>query len=464
MAQNDNFRDSISTVDESGKRVWIFPKMPKGAFFNKRKVLSYVLLLILFLTPYIKIGGEPLFLFNVLSRKFVLFGQVFWPHDFHIFAIAMIVMIVFVILFTVVFGRLFCGWICPQTIFMEMVFRRIEYWIEGDFTKQKKLKKQAWNREKFFKKIAKHSIFWLLSFLIANTFLSYIIGYEELWEIILDNPKNHMGGLVSISVFTTIFYLVFSKMREQVCTTVCPYGRLQGVLLDNNSLTVAYDYKRGENRGKFRKKEDRKEAEKGDCIDCHQCVDVCPTGIDIRNGTQLECVGCTACIDACDFVMDSVDLKKGLIRYDSIEGIEKGKSFELTTRVKAYSAVLVSLVALLVVLLFSRSDFEATIMRTRGTLFQEVEQGVISNIYDFTVVNKSNRQIPIEFKLLEGKGEIKMIGDKTILNEYAESKGKFMIYIKREDLIRQKEKLKIGVYDGDKLIEEVSTSFITPVL
>ena len=464
MKEKEEFRDSIATVDESGKRVWLFPKMPKGIYYNKRKVLSYVLLLILFITPYIKISGEPLLLFNVISRKFVFFGQVFWPHDFHIFAIAMIVMIVFIILFTVVFGRLFCGWVCPQTIFMEMVFRRIEYWIEGDWTKQKKLKKQAWNRDKILKKTAKHSIFWFLSFLIANTFLSYIIGYEQLWEIILDSPKNHIGGLASISIFTTIFYLVFAKMREQVCTTVCPYGRLQGVLLDNNSLTVAYDYKRGENRGKFRKNEDRKEAEKGDCIDCHQCVDVCPTGIDIRNGTQLECVGCTACIDACDFTMDAVGLEKGLIRYDSIEGIEKKSPFQFTARVKAYSAVLMALIALLVILLFSRSDFETTIMRTRGTLFQEVEKGVISNIYDFSIVNKSNQKIPLEFKLLEGKGEIKIIGDQTTLEEYAEAKGKFMIFIKREDLFQRKEKLKIGVYKGDKLIETVSTSFITPVL
>ena len=255
VEDTESYRDSIATVDEKGKRIWIYPKKPKGWFYDKRKVLSYVLLLFLFAGPYIKIGGEPLLMVNILERKFVLFGQVFWPQDFYIFALGMITFVVFIILFTVVFGRLFCGWICPQTIFMEMVFRRIEYWIEGDFKHQKKLNAASWNAEKIRKKLLKHSIFWGISFLIANTFLSYVIGYEALWEIILDNPADHVGGLIAIIIFTTVFYLVFSQMREQVCTTVCPYGRLQGVLLDKNSLVVAYDHVRGEGtagRGKFR--------------------------------------------------------------------------------------------------------------------------------------------------------------------------------------------------------------------
>lgn len=464
MEANEEFRDSISTVDESGKRVWIFPKKPKGKFYDKRKLVSYGLLVILFITPYLTIGGEPVLLFDVLERKFVIFGQVFWPQDLHIFALGMIVMIIFITLFTVVFGRLFCGWICPQTIFMEMVFRRIEYWIEGDWNQQKKLRKQEWNAEKIKKKSLKHTLFWLISFLIANTFLSYIIGYQKLWGIILDNPANHVGGLIAIVIFTTIFYLVFSKMREQVCTVVCPYGRLQGVLLDNKSLTVAYDYKRGEGRAKFRKKEDRKEAGKGDCIDCNQCVNVCPTGIDIRNGTQLECVGCTACIDACDHMMDAVGLEKGLIRYASIDGIENSSRFKLTTRVKAYSALLIGLIIVLVVMLLSRSDFEATILRTRGTLFQEPEKGVISNIYDFSIVNKTNDSIPVRFKLIEGQGEVQMIGDDVTMKEQGEVKGKFMILIDRDHLLKRKETLEIGVYNGDELIEVVKTTFIAPVI
>lgn len=464
MEEAEGFRDSISTVDDSGKRVWIFPKKPKGAFFNKRKIVSYALLLLLFAGPYITINGEPMILLNVLERKFVFFGQIFWPQDLHIFALAMIIGIVFVTLFTVVFGRFFCGWVCPQTIFMEMVFRRIEYWIEGDWNHQKKLRKAPWNREKIVKKFSKHFLFWMISFLIANTFLAYVIGYRELFSIIGDNPKNHVGGLIAIVIFTTIFYLVFAKMREQVCTVVCPYGRLQGVLLDDRSLAVAYDYVRGENRGKFKKNEDRAETGKGDCIDCNQCVHVCPTGIDIRNGTQLECVNCTACIDACDHIMEGVGLEKGLIRYASKEGIENKTRFKFTKRVKAYSAVLLLLIGILVALLVSRSDFEATVLRTRGTLFQELEDNKISNIYDFTLVNKTNRAFPVEIKLLEGNGEVELIGKAIKLKEQGEAKGKFMILIDRKQLNSRKTELVVGIYSNGELVDKVKTSFIAPFI
>jgi cytochrome c oxidase accessory protein FixG len=207
--------------------------------------VSYALLILLFAGPHIKIGGEPMLLFNVLERKFVIFGQVFWPQDFYIFAIALVFGVVFIILFTVIFGRLFCGWVCPQTIFMEMVFRRIEYWIEGDWTHQKKLDQMPWTKEKIRKRILKHGIFWGISFLIANTFLAYIIGAEELWAIQTTHPKEHIGGLIALVIFTTVFYGVFARLREQVCTTICPYGRLQGVLLDRNSIVITYDHVRG---------------------------------------------------------------------------------------------------------------------------------------------------------------------------------------------------------------------------
>ena len=465
MEQKDEeFRDSLSTIDESGKRVWIFPKKPFGKFYNKRKLVSYLLLILLLTIPYMTINSEPVILFNIIERKFVFFGQIFWPQDLHIFALAMIVMVLFVTLFTVVFGRLFCGWICPQTIFMEMVFRRIEYWIEGDWNHQKKLKKAPWNREKIFKKSAKHFLFAIISFVIANTFLSYIIGYQALWAIILDDPLKHIGGLTAILIFTTLFYLVFTKMREQVCTVVCPYGRLQGVLLDDRSLNVTYDYKRGEGRAKFKKNEDRDASGKGDCIDCNQCVNVCPTGIDIRNGIQLECVNCTACIDACDHIMEGVGLDKGLIRYASNEGIKTGSKFEFTKRVKAYIILLLGLVSLLVLMLVTRSDFQATILRTRGTLFQELDNNVISNIYDFSIINKTNRSIPVNLRILEGRGEIKMIGDDILLDEQAEVNGKFMILIPRDSLNYRKETLKIGVFESKELIEEVETTFIAPVI
>jgi cytochrome c oxidase accessory protein FixG len=348
---SESFRDSIATIDKEGKRKWIFSKKPKGRLTTYRTWVSVALLGLLFGGPFIKIGGEPLLLLNVLERRFVFFGQVFSPQDFYLFGLGMITFFVFVVLFTVIFGRIWCGWMCPQTIFMEMVFRKIEYWIEGDYKQQQALKKMPWNAEKLTKKVSKQTIFFLISFLIANTFLAYIIGIEALLAIVTESPANHLSGFISITVFTGVFYSVFAWFREQACIIVCPYGRLQGVLTDRNTIQVSYDYVRGEPRGFIRKNETRT---KGDCIDCKACVNVCPTGIDIRNGVQMECVNCTACIDACDFMMDSVGLKKGLIRFASEKNIAEKEKTRFTPRMAAYTSVLTVLIGVVAsILIFS---------------------------------------------------------------------------------------------------------------
>ena len=363
MDEHDEaFRDRIATVNENGKRVWIFPKKPSGSFYNKRQFIAYLLLGLLFAGPHLRINSEPLLMLNIIERKFVIIGQIFWPQDLYIFAVLLILGVVFVIFFTIIFGRLFCGWVCPQTIFMEMVFRRIEYWIEGDAADQRRLATAPWTANKIIKKTSKHIIFWLISFLIANTFLAYIIGSDELWRIQTDPLGQHLGGFIAIVIFTYVFYGVFAFLREQVCTTICPYGRLQGVLLDENSMVVAYDHKRGEQRAKIKKGEDRVAANKGACIDCFQCVHVCPTGIDIRNGTQLECINCTACIDACDHMMEAVGQEKGLVRFVSEKGIQTRLPFQWTRRVKSYTFLLIGLLVTLVVLIITRKDFQTTLI------------------------------------------------------------------------------------------------------
>ena len=459
------FRDRISTVTEDGKRIWVFPKKPKGRFYNKRKIVSYVLLIILFGAPHLYINGEQSLLFNILERKFVIFGKVFWPQDLYLFAIALIIGVVFIILFTIIYGRLFCGWVCPQTIFMEMVFRRIEYWIEGDWTHQKKLKNAPWTKEKIFKKTAKHVIFWLISFLIANTFLAYIIGSEELWKIQTDPIGAHLGGFIAIVIFTTVFYLVFAKLREQVCTTICPYGRLQGVLLDPNSMVVAYDHKRGENRGKFRKKENRKEVNKGDCIDCSQCVHVCPTGIDIRNGTQLECINCTACIDACDHMMDGVGLEKGLIRFVSENGIKNGTRFQWTRRVKAYTALLAGMIVVLAVLLITRKDFETKIFRERGSTYHIMQDGNVSNLFQISLTNKTQKDYKITLQIVGGEGEIKLSSKKYLnLKKEQHIKERFIIKLPLDKLNNGEKELHIKILGNGEEIESVKTTFIGPLL
>ncbi|MGZ5253931.1 MAG: cytochrome c oxidase accessory protein CcoG, partial [Flavitalea sp.] len=348
---DSSFRDRIATVDEKGKRKWIFAQKPKGKFYNIRTYVSWFFFILFFSLPFIEVKGRPLFLFNITQAKFILFGQVFWPQDFFIFGLIMVTFIIFIVLFTAAFGRLFCGWVCPQTIFMEMFFRKIEYFIEGDAQEQKILAKQPWNREKIMKKTAKHLVFYIMSFVIANFFLAYIIGMDELTSIITDPVNAHVSGLLAIVIFSGIFYGVYAYFREQACTVVCPYGRLQSVLLDQNSMIVAYDYKRGEPRGKASKKA---ELNLGDCIDCHACVRVCPTGIDIRNGTQMECVGCTACIDACDDIMLKLDLPKGLIRYASENNIKEGTNLKYSGRMRFYTIVLILLASLLSFLLITR--------------------------------------------------------------------------------------------------------------
>ena len=457
---DESFRDSVSTIDEKGKRVWIHPKKPKGRYYEARKYVSYICLAILFSLPFIKVNGNPLFLLNILERKFIIFGLIFWPQDFFLFGLTMLTFVVFIVLFTSIFGRLWCGWTCPQTIFMEMVFRRIEYWIEGDRNEQKALKKSPWTTDKIIKKLSKHTIFYLISFLIANTFLAYLIGIDQLQKIATEPIENHISGFISIIIFSGVFYFVFAHFREQVCLVVCPYGRLQGVLLDKNSIVVGYDYVRGEPRKLYKKNETRMA---GDCIDCHQCVNVCPTGIDIRNGTQLECINCTACIDACDHIMDNIGLERGLIRFASEDGIVKKQKLRFTSRIALYTALLSVLLVGLGAGIALRSDTETTILRTPGMLFQTQPDGRISNLYNFKIVNKTTADFPVEFRLEGISGEIRMATtEKTTSKSQGISEGEFFVIVAPEAVTQRKTKIRIEVYSGNEKLESVKTTFMGP--
>ncbi|MGA0283523.1 MAG: cytochrome c oxidase accessory protein CcoG [Saprospiraceae bacterium] len=466
IIDNEEFRDSIATVDEKGGRVWIYPKKPSGKFYTWRIYLSWILLALLFGMPFLKVNGEPFLLFNIIERKFILFSIVFTPQDMHLFALAMLTLMVFIVLFTVVFGRLFCGWVCPQTIFMEMVFRRIEYWIEGDANQQRKLNKGLWTSKKFGQKLLKHSIFFAIAVLIANTFLAYIIGIDEVKRIISEPVNAHIIGFSTMLIFSAVFYSVFAFFREQVCVVVCPYGRLQGVLLIQQSIVVIYDWIRGEPRGKIRKSQQESESQQdlGDCIDCKLCVHVCPTGIDIRHGTQLECVNCTACMDACDEVMEKINRPAGLIRYDSHSNIEKGVSKILNARVWAYGAVLIILILFQSYLFNTRSDVESLLLRTPGMLYQEVDNNKISNLYNYQFVNKTNETIEdVELKLVGIEGDIKIVGSIPDVPKMEMVKGALFIEIDRDLLKGRKNKLKLEVYSKGIKIDQLSTNFLGPV-
>ncbi len=463
---DEEYRDHLSTVDEKGKRVWVYPKKPAGKFHQLRVIVAIILLSILFAGPFIRIDGQPFMLLNVFERKFIIFGTPFWPQDFHLFALAFISFVVFIVLFTVVFGRVWCGWACPQTIFMEMIFRKIEYWIEGDANQQRRLNKAPWTRQKVFKKGGKHLVFAGISLVISHLVMAYLIGIGQVRELITQSPLNNLGGFIGLMFFTFLFYLVFAFLREQVCIGICPYGRLQGVFLGENSMAVMYDWKRGEPRGKLRKNRGSPDEKHGDCIDCHRCVHVCPTGIDIRNGTQMECVNCTACMDACDYVMDKIDRPRGLIRLASYNSILKGYKNLINSRVMGYSVILVLLVGLQVFLLTTRIPVETTVVRVPGMLYQEKENNRISNLYNIRFVNKTFDKRNIRLNLRDvNEGTIERVGGESLEIPANESlEGVFFIEMPRDQIREVKTTVTIEILnENNEVIDRVKTNFLGPL-
>ena len=460
----EEFRNSIATVDEQGKRIWIYPKKPSGNLHRWRIAVTIFLLSLLFSGPFITIGGQPLLLLNFFDRKFVILGQAFWPQDFVLLALTLITFFVFIILFTVVFGRIWCGWMCPQTLFMEMVFRKIEYWIEGDSNHQRRLNAQKWTASKVIKKVSKQLIFISISILIAHIAMAYLIGADRTFAIVQESPVNHSAGFIGLLAFTGIFYSVFAYFREQACVAICPYGRLQGVLLIKDSIVVAYDWLRGEPRGRM-KKHQAPEEKKGDCIDCKLCVHACPTGIDIRNGTQLECVNCTACIDACDEVMIKINKPKGLIRYASYNSIANGVQKIFTARVAGYTVVLLVLLSVLGFTLSTRSDVETTVLKVSGTLYQRVDGGFITNLYNVEFVNKTFSELPLELKV-ESPPEATLIrpdGASIIVPPEGFMKTIYFIQIPETAILQARTLVTLGVYRNGERLEKVNVKFIGPI-
>ncbi|MFK8057418.1 MAG: 4Fe-4S dicluster domain-containing protein [Saprospiraceae bacterium] len=508
----DGYRDSIGTVSADGKRIWLRPEKPKGYFYDKRKILSYLLLAVMVGLPFIEINGEPLFLFDVLGRQFRIFGIGYSPQDFYLAGLMMVTSIVAIAMFTVTFGRLFCGWICPQTIFMEMVYRRVEYWVEGSAAQQRRLDKSPWDTKKIWKRLLKHTIFFLIAVGISHVFLSYMIGWREVYQVASDPIVQHTGGFAALMGFSLLFYGVFARLREQVCISICPYGRMQSVLVDDDTIGVAYDVIRGEPRGKVTKAkklspplheglrtkppttpsvlemvnglpisndasvagfDDVSPAGlregpikvQGDCIDCGLCVRVCPTGIDIRDGNnQLECVHCTACIDACDDIMVKVGKEPGLIRYDSANGLKGKRSKYLTKRTYAYGAVLLALVTLNSFLLINRAPLEATIVRTPGMLYQEPEPGMVSNLYNYQFYNKTSEPLPVTIQAVGlAEARVTFIGEAPVVGSRTQARGSFFIQLPKTMLTGKSTLVTIEILDSNgEQLDAVQTSFLGP--
>jgi cytochrome c oxidase accessory protein FixG len=477
---DDAFRAELASVQSDGRRKWIYAKKPNGKFYRYRTLLSIVLLAFLALAPFVKIGNEQFLLFGLLDRKFVLFGYPLWPEDFYLVVILFLTGLVSIVVFTATLGRIWCGWLCPQTVFLEMVFRKIEWLIEGTAGQQITRHKGTWTFDRVWRFALKQTIFFAMSFAIANIFLAYFVSGDTLKGYVTDGPSTHIELFLALVAFTVVFYLVFARFREQACLVVCPYGRFMSALVDENTVTITYDQKRGEPRSKWKRSDARSSESSGHCIDCHACVDVCPTGIDIRNGIQLECVACTACIDACDDVMEKVNLPKGLIRYASSASIQSGVTKWLTPRVKAYGMLWIALLTLTSCLFYFRSDLDIAVLRSPGTTWTRMAGGV-ANFYDLKIINKTDRDLP--YSLIVSKPQGATITPLGLPNSVAPGemiKGRFLVTLPDHNKEHEEEHehgsmtdhasehsmnethIVLDVMSGGKRVKQITTELLTP--
>jgi cytochrome c oxidase accessory protein FixG len=391
-------------------------------------------------------------LIDIVNRKFSLLGNIIWAQDTYLLAIIMSVIVVFVVLFTVTFGRLWCGWACPQPVFLEMVFRRIEYLFEGNY--RNGIRNEVLTTAIKIKKVVKHIVYFVVSVIITHIFIMWFIGPERLWQIIQSPISSYKLGFSFMLAVSGFYYWIYAFFREQVCTMACPYGRMQGVLLDSKSITVIYDYKLGEPRG-------AKAA--GQCINCNQCVTVCPTGIDIKNGSQLECINCTACIDECNSVMRKLKRAENLIRFDSVHGVETGQHTIGSVRTWAYSVVLAILLIVLIAAVSKRTATDSSVLRVPGTMFQEVDSNTFSNIFNLKVINKTQTAMRLQFKLLKNNaGLVQLADSNNLLTQNGKLENILIVKLNKSNINHRSTSIEIGIYDDNKLLEKVATNFIGP--
>jgi len=416
VEDHERFRAELASIQPDGRRRWIFARKPHGRYTTWRTIVSILLIGFLVLDPFVKVGGHQFILLNVLTREFVLFGIPFWPNDFYLVALLFLTGVITIVLFTATLGRIWCGWLCPQTVFMEMIFRKLEWMIEGGPKEQAQRRNGPWTFDRVWRAIVKIVVFAALSFGIANVFLSYVVSSDRLLSYVVDGPLAHLELFMGLAFFTFVFFMVFYRFREQACLIACPYGRYMSALVDENTVAVTYDFTRGESRSKWTKADTdsrkhsvdgrvQRAAGAGDCVDCHQCVTVCPTGIDIRNGIQLECVNCTACIDACDEVMDKVGMERGLIRYSSLNAVERGTSQVFTRRIKAYLAVWFVFVFAVGVLFATRSDLDVVLLRQPRSTWTGMKEGT-ANFYTLNIINKTSEDLPYELIIVSPTGYV----------------------------------------------------------
>ena len=375
----------LSTLNKDGTRRWIRPRLSPGRFLNARAAVGWALIVVFVLIPHLRINDKPVILLDVLHRQFTLFGKTFLATDLIFLTFFMVGLIVAIFLITAVLGRVWCGWACPQTVYMELLFRPLERWFEGGPSSQRRLDREGPN----FRRLLKNVVFLGISVFLANTFLAYFVGWDSLVFWVTGSPFEHpLAFLLVVGVSGAMFF-DFSWFREQTCLVACPYGRFQSVMLDRDSLIVGYDVKRGEPRLKPAERKKAPSLTAGDCIDCSACVNTCPTGIDIREGLQMECIGCAQCIDACDAIMDKVGKPRGLVRYSSENLLQGRKLRLLRPRTIIYPIVLVIAWGLLAVSLAGDQSADVTFLRRQGAPFTELPGAMVSGQVRLKIQNRT---------------------------------------------------------------------------
>jgi len=411
----------LSTLEKDGSRRWLRPKLSRGFWLNVRRILAYVLIAVFTLVPFLKINGKPAILLDIVRREFTLFGYTFLPTDSLLLAIFAVGSLITIFLLTAFFGRVWCGWACPQTVYMEFVFRPIERLFDGTVGRGGQPKSERSTAA--LRWVFRYLVYTIICFYLANTFLAYFVGVDTLWQWVLQSPLSHPVPFLVVAFVTVAMMFDFCFFREQMCILACPYGRFQSVLLDRNSLIVAYNKQRGEPRGKMTKTRsaalpvtpssvespaggsvDRLvqlspagPSSQGDCVDCGLCVVTCPTGIDIRNGLQMECINCTQCIDACNTVMAKVGRPPNLIRYSSQAADDGERSGFFRPRVVVYPLILVGLASAFLFLLLNKTHFDAVILRERGNPYTRMESDLIRNVVRLKLTNR--QAYPMSFRL-----------------------------------------------------------------
>ncbi len=394
----------LSTLNEDGSRRWVNPRPSKGKFFYARRVVAYILIVIFSAVPWISYNGKPLIFLDVVHREFTFFGKTFLPTDTLLLAILLIILFVTIFLVTALFGRIWCGWACPQTVYMEFLYRPIEWFFNGTPGKRKPKKFLG------IRKFLQYVVYLLISLHLAQTFLSYFVGAHNLSDWILGPPTDHPAAFIIVIVTTGLMMLDFAYFREQVCCVMCPYARMQSALLDKDSLTITYDKARGEPRGRMPKKSKSSSdasvslPQLGDCIDCTMCVQTCPTGIDIRDGLQLECIGCAQCADACNVVMEKIGRPLGLIRYSSERMIEGEKTHFIRPRVIIYPLILIGAIGAFVFLLSTKPSADVLFIRGQGQVFNVLESDEITNQVRVRISNRTEEPATYTVEVVDPPG------------------------------------------------------------